>query len=244
VSVDAPVGRTGFALLPGAGLGPWIWRDVAPLLRFPHLACDYPGRSGRDSTAGKRLADYADHVVRQIAGWDVEGVILVAHSIGGVVALPVAEALAPRIRGLVGLSAVVPADGGSFVSALPLPRRVLIGTMIRLLGTRPPASVIRAGVAGDLTDELAAELVERFTPEPRRLYTDPAASPVPSVPLLYVRTTDDRELPPHLQDRVIEQLGTARVVDLASGHLSMLGAPAALADVLNDFAASLESTSL
>jgi pimeloyl-ACP methyl ester carboxylesterase len=232
----------GLALIHGAGLGGWIWESSAPMLETPSLLTDFPARDG---TAGERrsltLADYAGYVHRQVSDWTVKRVVLVVHSLGGVVGLKVAAQLGTRLAGFVGVGAAIPSAGGSFVSALPVPKRVMLSTMMRLAGTKPPESAIRNGLCSDLSTAQADEVVDRFAPESRRVYLDRSDAPIPAVPRMYVRLTEDKELPPSLQDSMIANLAADNVTDIASGHLPMIAKPKELARVLDDFVVGLKS---
>lgn len=87
---------------------------------------------------------------------------IVAHSAGGVIAAEVAQIIPDRVDAIVGVSAVVAAPGGSFVSAMPVPHRWALGAMLRLDGTRPPDSVIRSRLAHGLGADLAERVVSDF----------------------------------------------------------------------------------
>lgn len=227
-----------FCLLHGAGLGAWIWRDLLPLLDRPAIAVDFPARD--DEAARMRLAfdDYVDGVVSAIESRDEPRVVLVAHSISGVVALAAAERLGERLAGFVAIGAAIPADGGSFLSVLPGPQRLLMGAIVRLLGTKPPASEIRS-LASDLDEARGDEVVRRFAPESRALYLTPSAAGPPRAPSLYVRLTDDRSFDVAVQDRMMVNLDPDETVDFESGHLPMLSRPDDMATLLETFAERL-----
>jgi pimeloyl-ACP methyl ester carboxylesterase len=156
-----------------------------------------------------------------------------------VIALKVAQEMPDRVAGFVAVSAVIPADGGSFVFAMPFPKRLILGLVLRLAGTRPPASAIRRGLCSDLTSDQADQVVSRFVPESRAVYLERSDAPSPEVPTLYVQLTEDREIPVALQARMARNLGAGQVVTIDSGHLPMLSRPDELARVLNDFTATL-----
>lgn len=101
----------GLVLLPGAGLGPELWDDLVPRVSMPSLAVRYPGEGG--------LADYVASVRADTNGWARQRVVVVGHSLGGIVALGLAHELADRVAGFVGVSAAISARGGSFASAMP-----------------------------------------------------------------------------------------------------------------------------
>ena len=222
---------TGLVLLPGAGLGGWIWRDVRPLLESPSLAIDYERAGG--------VSAYAHSVLKQIEAWEEpRHVVLVCHSLGGVVGLKAASLLGDRLTGIVGVGAIVPAAGGSFMSATPAPQRFILGLLMRLMGTRPPNSAIRKGYGSDLSDTVTDEVLRRFVPETRAVYFEPTGADAPNVAASYIELTGDSQLPLSLQAKMADNLGASARAQINSAHLPMLSQPATLAAILNDFAQS------
>jgi pimeloyl-ACP methyl ester carboxylesterase len=231
----------GTVLVPGAGLGAWIWRDVATRLDGPTLAVEFPGRAVPPKERhALGLEDYVAYVLRQIIDWNagVERVVIACHSLGGVVGKVVSHRVRERIVGFVGISAAIPRGDGSYVSSLPMPKQVLMQVLLRVVGTKPPESAIRNGLAHDLPPALAQEVVDRFEPESRRAYLDPAPGAVPAVPRLYVKCRQDHEFDAALQDRMIANLQPTDVTTLDAGHLAMLSRPDDVADALRDFVAA------
>lgn len=210
--------------LGGAGLPAWIWDDVRAALPDGQetSVATYP-RAGS-------LRDYATEV---LAGAP-ERFVVVAHSVGGVVGTQLVAQAPDRVEGFVGVAASIPRAGQSFLGALPFPNRLVVGAVMRLAGTRPPAKVIRSGLASDLDDEQAARIVKEFTPESQRLYRDPVGER--RFPELrgYVQTTNDKELPAALQAGYAATLGSDSVRSLPTGHLPMLADPGALATALRE----------
>jgi pimeloyl-ACP methyl ester carboxylesterase len=100
--------KTGFILLPGAGLGAWIWREVAPLLKLPSLAINYPQRDHDQVERHYTLEDYANQAIWQVNNWDYDRYIIVAHSIGGLIGMRVAQKFRKKLAGFVAVSAVIP----------------------------------------------------------------------------------------------------------------------------------------
>lgn len=227
----------GFVFVHGAGLGGWIWEDVAGLLDHPHVFADLPARDG--SPKGLGLGDYTDAVLAQADELDAGRLVVVMHSLGGVVGLQVADRLAGRLAGIVAVSAAVPRDGGSFVSSLPAPKRWIVGALMRLFGTNAPESAIRKGLCNDLAKEQADEVVRRFVPESKAVYFERTEAQVPDVPRAYVHLTNDNEFDEQTQRAMARNLGAEDVPELATGHLPMLSKPKDLAALLNDFAAGL-----
>ncbi|TFE23736.1 alpha/beta fold hydrolase [Cohnella luojiensis] len=229
--------KIGFVFIHGAGLEGRIWKRVAESLDRPRLLVDFPLRqSAMESRRELTLHDYAKDVQRQIKEWEVKRFIIVAHSLGGVVALQAAELFSERLAGFVAVGAAIPNKGGSFLSILPLPKRLLMSIILRLAGTKPPESAIRAGLCNDLSLEQVDEIIQRFVPESVRVYTDSVKAVLPEVPRLYVKLTNDKEFGQPLQDRMIRNLSPERVVTLNTGHMPMLSDPDGLSVILKDIA--------
>lgn len=229
--------KTGFVFIAGAGLRSWAWADVVSQLNFPSVAVELPKPlDAKDSTLG--MDDYVTAVVDQAKKLDAENVVIVAHSLGGVIGLRVAQELKDRVKGFVAVSAAIPQRGGSFVSALPFPQKLIMPLIIRMAGTKPADAAIRKGYCNDLSSELADRVVKSFQPEAPRVYLEPGAEVLEGIAKLYVVTSNDNEFPVALQQTMRHNLG-AEEVTISAGHLPMLGKPKELAAVLNGFAQKL-----
>jgi len=105
-----------FVLIHGGCHGAWCWYKVAPLLEkrgHTVIAPDLPSH-GRDKTpvSSVTLQAYVDTVCR-ILDAQREPVILVGHSMGGGVITQTAEYRPDKIKTLVYLTALLPANGES-----------------------------------------------------------------------------------------------------------------------------------
>jgi pimeloyl-ACP methyl ester carboxylesterase len=107
-----------FVLVHGAWHGGWCWRRVADRLTDKGHYVVAPTLSG----VGERshlpsgpinLSTHIDDVVGEIKWKDLDGIVLVGHSYGGMVITGVAEQLADRISAIVYLDAFLPANGQS-----------------------------------------------------------------------------------------------------------------------------------
>ena len=224
---------TAVLFVSGAGLPPWIWDGVRARLgdRPTYVA---PRPAGKD-------ASLADHAAAALEQAPADPFVVVAHSAGGTVAAKMLEQQPERVAGVLGVAAIVPPPGGSFVRAMPFPNRLVIGLAMRLLGTRPPEKVLRKSLAAGLPDSVADDIVSGFTPESLRYYRDPVgAAPVPPH-TGYVATLADRDFPVELQRSFAQRLGVAQADELETGHLPMLQEPESLARIVEEFAASTSS---
>ncbi|MFD0696147.1 alpha/beta fold hydrolase [Paenibacillus sp. GCM10027628] len=233
--------KIGFVFIHGAGLESRIWEQVVTGLESPYLLVNFPQSHGeKKGRQGLSLYDYTAHINRQIQAWNVQKFIIVAHSLGGILALKVAEDLSDRLVGLVAIGAMIPRGGGSFLSVLPFAKRTLMRVILRMFGTQPPESAIRKGLCNDLSPEQAAEIVRCFVPESARVYTDRIGAPTPQVPKLYLKLTNDRELTLSVQDKMIANLAPQHVEMLETGHLPMLSKPDELRRALMMFLSQLD----
>ncbi len=228
--------KTGFVFIHGAGLESSVWGKVIEGLDHPYLQIDFPYRKGPfESRKELTLGDYVTHLKRQVDAWETPKIVIVAHSLGGVLALRLASELSDRLIGFVAVGAAIPKNGGSFLSVLPFPKRILMSTILRKMGTKPPESAIRAGLCNDLTPEQTADIVKGFVPESVRVYTDPIDVPVPAIPKLYVKLTKDKEFSLSLQNKMISNLSPQSVQSLDTGHLPMLSDPNGLKLILQNY---------
>jgi len=215
-SLDATHGPVLF--LSGAGLPAWIWDDVRAALPDGIETAV----AGNPRKAHASLADYADAAAAETA-WPTFAVV--AHSSGGVVATELLARHPARVTGILGVSAVVPLPGRSFIGTMPLPARLMLSIVMRLAGTRPPAKIIRAGLANGLPEAIADKIAADFDPESVRLYRDAtSARGLPEV-RAYLHTTEDREISTAVQRASAETLRATWSEDLPTGHLPMLQNP-------------------
>lgn len=155
-----------YVLIPGAWHGGWAWHPVARRLRAAGhhaIALTLPGLAAGDDPRELRLADAVDFVVHEIERRDLTGVVLVAHSWGGIPVTGAAYRIPQRIAGTVFHSAFVPTRGMSMNEAF----------------SKDNADVVRAAIEAtpdrtvSVTFEQAQQFLMQGEPEPlQRLVFD------------------------------------------------------------------------
>lgn len=227
----------GFVFIHGAGLNGGVWDCVVEGLGHPCLKVEYPLRD-RNVISGHHLGleDYVNHMAEQLRAWGTNKFVIVAHSLGGVLAMELASRFTGRVAGFVAIGAAIPKRGGSFVSVLPFPQRVIMPIILKTAGTKPPEFAIRNGLCSDLPEEQASRIAAEFVPESRRVYTDRVQASIPDVPKLYVKLTQDKEFGLSIQESMIANLSADGVESLSSGHLPMLSDPRGVQRILDGFA--------
>ena len=107
-----------YVLIHGAWHGSWCWNKLSSRLQsFGHkvLTPDLPGHyKNKADFKNITLKSYVDHV-QDIVLRTPDPVILVGHSMAGVVISQVAENISDKISRLVYVSGFIPVDGGSLL---------------------------------------------------------------------------------------------------------------------------------
>jgi pimeloyl-ACP methyl ester carboxylesterase len=115
------VAPTDFVLVHGAWHGAWCWRRVSDRLLAAGHRVWVPTLTGLSDRAhlmspAVDLQTHIDDVSRQVQWENLDSIVLVGHSYGGMVVTGATEALGSRVRSLVYLDAFVPDAGESVVS--------------------------------------------------------------------------------------------------------------------------------
>jgi pimeloyl-ACP methyl ester carboxylesterase len=231
-------------LVHGGTLTSTMWDPVRSHLASPSIAVDLPGRRYKPADLAEvTIGDWVTSVVTDIEQAGLTEVLLVGHSSGGYVLPGVAAALAsrpvPALRGLVFVSATVPADGERPLDYLRDDIRALASDHRELTLESSRGRTIGGLRPGEPPIETNLEIVEN---EPRMgleaplvLFEQVSWTGFPaSVPRVYVRALRDKVIPPELADRMIAAMGGATVIDLDAGHRSFATNPAELAAVIDD----------
>ena len=230
----------GLVFMYGAGLGRWIWDDLSQFIDIPYLFLDYPGRE-KNSKSNKDLTldDYSNFISNQINNWDIEKIVIIAHSIGGVLALNTLNKIKSKLIGILAISASIPDIGGSFLSSFPPFNRVIMKCVYRLLGTKPPKAAIIQSLCNDIPIEQANKVVNGFTPESLSIYIQSIKYKLADVPKLYIKLTNDAAFGMQIQDKMIKNLMPQKVVEMNTGHLPMISKPNDLAKIINEFVSKI-----
>jgi pimeloyl-ACP methyl ester carboxylesterase len=164
-----------FVLVHGAWHGGWCWRRVADRLeRKGHTvyAPSLTGLGDRSHLIGTRptVTTHIDDVANIIRFEDLQRVVLVGHSYGGIVISGVAEKVQPQIAAMVFLDAFVPQNGQSIMSLSRQGLRDNVNAAIKRgdLGI-PPAKAAYFNV----NEKDRAYVDRKCTPQPIGTYGDP-----------------------------------------------------------------------
>ena len=233
-----------FVIVHGAWSGSHAWRWVRPLLRAAGHDVVTPCLTGLGERAhlASPATDLDTHITDVAAVLhfeDLEDVVLVGHSYGGMVITGVADRAPERIGHLVYLDADVPRQGESMLDLVPADERAGYEEAAR---TRGDGWRVPPPFPDPLPPGLPPEVIwaiERMVPHPLATMTQPLhlEHPEPDLPRTFVLCTEGKEdefEPPYV-DRVRADLSW-RVVELAAGHSAHVMAPEKLSRALQDVA--------
>ena len=231
-----------FVLVHGAWHGAWCWRRVLPLLRAAGAQAHAVTLTGVGERAHllssvTGLETHVQDVLALIEAEELEHVVLVGHSYGGMVVTGVADVLlaqAPeRLASMVYLDAVVPHSGESWSSthsAETIAARLQSAEDSGGFAFAPPDAAVFGleGVDRDWVNR-------RQTPQPAGVYQDRLdfdAARIAALPRTFIDCSQPALLTIAVSRERVRREPGWRVRELATGHDPMVSEPAALAALL------------
>ena len=235
-------GKT-FVLVHGAFAGQYAWSLVKPLLESAGNAVatlDLPAH-GDDTTpaTAATFESYQDAVIALINSV-TSPVILVGHSMAGVVISQVAERIPDQIEKLVYLSAYLPKDGQSLQELAMQDGESLIGPNLQFApdysGASLPDEIAVQVFAGDCSDEIKKLVVEKRKMEPLAAFQAKVSLSEANfgrVPKYYIETLKDQGVGNTLQKRMVAENGAVLATySIDSSHSPYFAKPEELAHIL------------
>jgi pimeloyl-ACP methyl ester carboxylesterase len=231
-----------FVLVHGAWQGPWAWEKVKKNLESKGqkvVIVELPGH-GNDATAAKSVSMnvYRDKVIDAIN--TVTGkVVLVGHSMGGMVITAVADKIPSKIEKLVYVGAFVPASGQSLMELSMTDKEALLGPAIRPADGGLTLDIVPDSIVDifckDASADVQKDLLSHYKKEPAIPFGDKViidAATFAGFDKYYIKTLNDKAVGPQLQDRMITAAGIKKVYPLKSGHCPFLSMPDEMTKVL------------
>lgn len=222
-------------LVHGAFADHHAFDAVVPLLLargLAPIAPDLPGH-GDDPTGpqGLTLESYIDAIARVVEAQS-QPVVLVGHSMAGMVVSGVAERLTPQLRRLVYVAAYLPRDGQSLQQLAETDTASLVGQNMVFAPDWSTVTIrtesVAEAIAADLPPEIQALIVASQRPEPLAPFQG-AVSLTPErfgrVPRAYLSTTRDRAVTPDLQQSMLAAYPDTVVARMETSHLPFLARP-------------------
>lgn len=228
-----------YVLIHGTWHGGWCWeRVVGHLEEAGHgaLAPDLPGHGADGTPAAQVTLDAYVRRACDIIDAEPEPVVLVGHSMGGIVITQTAEERPDRIAAVVYLTAYLLPNGAALTDYAdadpdrPLTRNVVVAPDGQSTTVRPEAP--KEIFYNDCADDDVAWAAARLVPQPAA----PRQTPVRTtdgnfgrVPRVYIECTRDNAMPLERQRRLHARLPCERVIAMDASHSPFLSQPEELA---------------
>ncbi len=225
-----------FVLVHGAWHGAWCWRRVARLLARNGHEVFTPTLTGLAErshllTPGVDLDTHILDVVNEMKWQELNDVVLVGHSYGGMVISGVAEKMEKFIASFVMLDAFFPATGEALADlAAPTVRDGFLAAERNGASTIPP----RSAAMFKVNEKDRAWVDAQCTPQPIKCVLEKLSLTGASERIAkkaYIRATDYPSPPFDLALEKARGRGW-RTYEVACGHDVMLDAPEQLAEIL------------
>jgi len=226
-----------FVLVHGGAHGAWCWERMIPHLAGAVVALDLPGRGDNPADLEAiTVDDWVDAVVEAISTAAAERVVLVGHSLAGMVLPRVAERVSEKLERMIFISCSVPSEGQAVIDILsPDIRPIAEQQRENRVASVLPEELARSMFCSDMNPEQTHFVLNRLVPEAWGPILEPSrlAGLARGVPATYVKLLRDTVIPPSLQDEMIANLGKVEVAELDAGHDAMISAPEPLASLIN-----------
>ena len=166
-------------------------------------------------------------------------VILVGHSMAGVIVSQVAEQIPQKISKLVYVAAYLPGNGEDLLSLSKKDTQSLVGTALEFNADYSAATikkeVIVPAVCGDCPDYMKEALVKYHKAEPTKPLGEKVllTTKFNSVPKYYIHTTNDKAVGYELQQQMVKNNGTIKkTFVMNTSHLPFVVQPQEFIDIL------------
>jgi pimeloyl-ACP methyl ester carboxylesterase len=224
-----------FVLVHGAWQAPYVWNAVKVSLEkqgVQVITVELPGH-GADQTAPQTLSInvYRDKVIDAIN--KVNGkVILVGHSMAGMVISAVAEKEPSKIEKLVYIGAFLPVSGQSLQDLAQTDTETQLNNALVPSSDHLTLGLVQNQIVNifiqDGSDSVKNAVLQNYRPEPAVPFTNKVtltAANFGSVAKVYIRTMQDHAVSPSLQARMISAGGIKTVYELNTSHSPFLSKP-------------------
>ncbi|HSB34733.1 MAG TPA: alpha/beta hydrolase [Nitrospirota bacterium] len=228
-----------YLLLHGALRGAWLWDRLTPLLEKTGakvLAIDFPGHGKRAAQReGVDMSAYIRDVESFIRENDLRDLILVGHSVSGIIISKAAEDMPERVRHLVYLAAVVPRDGEAVIDLLSKERQEVLRKLEGEKDLFGPPDTLRPLFFTDMEGKEQDFYLRQLTPQPLAAFFEKIRFkrfPDIDIPKTFILGLRDKSIPPELTRGYAARLGV-KPVEIDAGHDLMVSKPEEVAQVLS-----------
>ena len=224
-----------FVLVHGGWQAPYVWQVVKHQLEARGqkvIVVELPAH-GDDFTspANVSIDVYRDKVIDVMQG--IGGrVVLVGHSLGGVVVSAVAEKIPAKIEKLIYIAAFIPANGQSLLDLASTDQQSLLGPNLIPSKDQLTLDVVHDNIISifcqDARPDVQQLVLEKYRVEPAIPFTNKVAltdENFGKVDKYYIHTLEDHALGLDLQNQMVLAAHITKVYSLNTSHSPFLSQP-------------------
>ncbi|MEP7110652.1 MAG: alpha/beta fold hydrolase [Ferruginibacter sp.] len=239
---DSNIPKKTFVLVHGAWQAAWVWQDVKAQLESKGqkvIVVELPAH-GADTTSPLNVSIdiYSEKVIAAVN--KIKGkIILVGHSMGGVVITAVAEKIPAKIEKLVYIGAFLSANGQSLTDLALTDAQSHLGPSLIPVNGGLTLDIIPDSIINIFCQDGSAQtkqlVLSKFKPEPGIPFQNKVtvtAGAFGTVDKYYIKTLQDHAVGPDLQSRMIAAAGITKVYPIESGHCPFLSMPDKVTGIL------------
>jgi pimeloyl-ACP methyl ester carboxylesterase len=237
-----------YVIVPGAWSGPYAWEVVKKdlLAKGQNVTVvQLPGHGSDQTTLYSKITldQYRDKVIHVIDSLNTR-VILVGHSMAGMVISVVAEKIPAKIEKLIYVGAFLPKNGQSLLDlALTDTTSLLVQSLRPTSKTLDSLDVVRANIADIFVQDGSADVkslvVANYKLEPGPPFVAPAiltAGNFGTVDKYFIHTIQDHAVTYKLQKREVAAAGLIKTYTINSSHSPFLSKPDSLVILFQNIA--------
>lgn len=234
---------TTFLLIHGAWQGGWCWENLAKLLREQgHQVStpDLPGHGGNYSPVEQVTYDLYYKSLEQELMQSSEPVVMVAHSMSGLMAAPLLDQYPEKILHLYLIAAVVAQNGKSLLDIVTNGGPSVVPDILIDNPENKTQSLdlhkVKEAFYYDCPSDIADWAIKQLQPQPVAPFETPIYwkdSGKTVNKRTYILCEHDRDIHPQTQMNVIEHY-PCRVKKIPTGHFPFLSMPDRLMEILTE----------
>jgi esterase/lipase len=232
-----------FVLVHGGWHGGWCWTKVKYFLQMEgHIvfAPDLPGH-GKDKTPIYEitLKTYTDRIIEVIESQD-EKVILVGHSMGGIIISQVAEIIPAKIEKLIFLSAFLIHNNETLLDYSLNDKDSLLASNLLFNEDKSCVMIKKESIEKIFYSDCLLEDIENAKQNlVDKIATAPLSTPIRitqknfgQIPIYYIELLNDQAMSPKSQAMQYSKFNCRKILSMKSNHSPFFSDPLLLSDHL------------
>jgi len=224
--------QRGIIFIPGGQMSDWIWKNFIPLIKNSQCLTinQRLEENSLDSRISSSLADCSNHIIKQINEHNFERIIIIGHSIGGLLAALVAQQLKQKVEHVVYIASNLPKNNTTAIDSFSFLQKLMIKSFVKSqikkenvhVGTE--AKYFISHFCNTSNSEVIEYVKSQYlNAEPiclfkEKVYWDYSIE----IPQTYIRLLKDKTINRNLQTKMAKNLNISNVIDIESDHLVML----------------------